>query len=115
MPCFKIVLVPLLLLAVYLYPYIPGHHLVPCAIKYGTGIDCPGCGMTRSISALLHGDLKQSLELHPLGWMALIWLLLIWIKGISGKDLYLRAWSYLMVASLLTTWIIKLLWSQKIL
>ena len=32
-----------------------------------TGLPDPGCGMTRSIVALAHGDLAASLFFHPLG------------------------------------------------
>jgi len=28
---------------------------------------CPGCGLGRSVSMLLHGDIPGSLQLHPLG------------------------------------------------
>lgn len=28
---------------------------------------CPGCGIGRSVSFLLHGDLIRSLQVHPLG------------------------------------------------
>lgn len=41
------------------------HHLLTCPSKFFFHIDCPGCGMQRSIIALLEGDLKRSLELYP--------------------------------------------------
>ena len=33
--------------------------------KVLTGIDCPGCGMTRAFFALLKGDLMASLAYNP--------------------------------------------------
>ncbi|MFC2085181.1 DUF2752 domain-containing protein [Bacteroidota bacterium] len=33
---------------------------------------CPGCGLGRSISMIFHADLSGSLEIHPLGFFALI-------------------------------------------
>ena len=30
------------------------------------GVHCPGCGMTRAISALLHADLNRALGYNPL-------------------------------------------------
>jgi len=39
----------------------------PCGFKVLTGAPCPGCGMTRSVGALLRGDLAASLRFHPLG------------------------------------------------
>jgi len=38
-----------------------------CPFKLMTGLPCPGCGMTRSVVTLLHGDLGASLFYHPLG------------------------------------------------
>ncbi len=39
--------------------------LMPCPIKYVTGIDCPGCGFQRSILALLTGNFKESFLMYP--------------------------------------------------
>ncbi|WP_285059583.1 DUF2752 domain-containing protein [Pedobacter ginsengisoli] len=39
--------------------------LLPCPFKYLTGADCPGCGFQRSVIALAHGDLKESLNFYP--------------------------------------------------
>jgi hypothetical protein len=41
-----------------LYPACPIHHLF--------GIDCPGCGATRALAALLHGRLAEALRLNAL-------------------------------------------------
>jgi hypothetical protein len=38
-----------------------------CPFKVLTGLPCPGCGMTRSVVTLLHGDLGMSVYYHPLG------------------------------------------------
>ena len=38
-------------------------HILPqCAFKAMTGLDCPGCGMTRGLHALLHGDLLRAVS-----------------------------------------------------
>lgn len=37
--------------------------------RLATGLPDPGCGMTRSLVALAHGDLMDSLYFHPLGIM----------------------------------------------
>jgi hypothetical protein len=39
--------------------------LLPCPVKHFFHIDCPGCGMQRSIVALLKGNLIESLSLYP--------------------------------------------------
>ena len=43
-----------------------------CASRWLFGIDCPGCGLTRSIIYLMHGQLAESLKIHRLGWLFLL-------------------------------------------
>ena len=40
---------------------------IPCLIRWFTGIPCPMCGMTRSLTALLQCDLGRSMSFHSLG------------------------------------------------
>ncbi|WP_443937517.1 DUF2752 domain-containing protein [Pedobacter sp. MW01-1-1] len=41
------------------------NHLIPCPLKFLTGIDCPGCGFQRSFIALVQGDFAKSWSLYP--------------------------------------------------
>src|SRR5436190_13214116 len=45
-----------------------------CTMKRVTGIDCPGCGLTRSFVALGHGQWQDSFRYNPAGpiWFFLI-------------------------------------------
>jgi hypothetical protein len=45
----------------------PMPHL--CTARTWLGMKCPGCGLTRSIIYLAHGDWQASLRAHRLGWM----------------------------------------------
>ena len=60
--------------------------LPKCMFYHVTGLYCPGCGATRALSAMLHGDMKASLHnnllLFPL--LALIAVLIV-KPGISLK------------------------------
>ena len=40
-------------------------HLLSCPFKSLTGVDCPGCGIQRSLVALFQGHLDSSLKLYP--------------------------------------------------
>jgi hypothetical protein len=67
--------------AVVLYQVPPasGSFYPPCLFHALTGLHCPGCGSTRCLHALLHGDLGQAaaynvlllLALPFLGWWAI--------------------------------------------
>ena len=48
---------------------------IPCLIKWLTGIPCPMCGMTRSLTALLQGDLARSMSFHGLGLVLFVGLI----------------------------------------
>lgn len=47
------------------------HHMTLCPIAALGFEHCPGCGLGRSMSLLMHGDWKGSLAMHPLGWFGL--------------------------------------------
>lgn len=38
-----------------------------CGFRILTGMPCPSCGLTRSVTLTLHGDLRTALSMHPLG------------------------------------------------
>ncbi len=38
---------------------------VPCAFHAATGLKCPGCGVTRMLTALMHLDIKSAYEANP--------------------------------------------------
>lgn len=51
---------------------LEGYPLPPtCRSREWFGIDCPGCGLTRSIVHLAHADWHSSLRVHRLGWFML--------------------------------------------
>ena len=48
-------------------------NLVPgCAFKALTGLDCPGCGGTRAVHALLHGDIANAINHNVLAVIAIV-------------------------------------------
>lgn len=46
-----------------------------CAFHANTGWPCPGCGLTRSLTSMSHGEIAHAFELHGFG--PLIWLLAV--------------------------------------
>ena len=51
-----------------LYKFPPGTvgFYPSCPLHACTGLLCPGCGATRALAALVHGNLVQALVLNPL-------------------------------------------------
>jgi hypothetical protein len=49
-----------------LYPPTRSTLYPACPIRQLLGIDCPGCGATRALAALLHGHLHDAIRLNAL-------------------------------------------------
>ncbi len=88
--------------------------LGPCAFKAITGYDCPGCGGTRMVYYLLHGNLGEAARHHVIALIAVpvvVYYFVAWaarrvsalrlpIPHIPGKawGAYLAAWLVFSVA-----------------
>jgi hypothetical protein len=88
-----------------------------CLFRRLAGVDCPGCGITRSAMALLKGDVSEAFRLHPAGPLvvALIALIVTYLglalftrfRGLSWRQ-EVRAFAGIEMAAmtaLLTGWI----------
>lgn len=54
--------------AAYLFVFEPGRSgfFPDCPFRLLTGLNCPGCGTTRGLHHLLHGDLIGAFQFNPL-------------------------------------------------
>jgi hypothetical protein len=90
-----------------------------CQMKMLTGLDCPGCGLTRSFIALGHGQFTESFRFNPAGplWFAFIALQIpyqAWqiTRVRSGqRPLDLMWWGqgiiYVALAALIGQWVLR--------
>jgi hypothetical protein len=81
--------------AAALWPAVPVHPPLSCPLRAATGIPCPMCGMTRAVTAAVHGDLAASLRYNPGGIavvLVAIALLVTWrVPGLRAVRLRLPA------------------------
>ena len=113
--------VPAIFIAAFIYGYFPVLDGIPlCGVKHFLGIDCPGCGMTRSFGALAHLNFRDSIDFHPLGIFVATYLLYVFFRTLymqfTGKTLPTLLTQrgrdiicYAFVVFLLLVWAIKLI------
>jgi len=58
-------------------------NMLPCYFKYFFGIDCPGCGLQRSIILLLEGNIWDSVMMYP----ALLPILFVLLLHFTNKKI----------------------------
>jgi uncharacterized protein DUF2752 len=68
--------------ATYLFIFEPGKtgFFPVCPFRALTGFTCPGCGCTRGLHRLLHGDVVSAFELNPLFVLSLPFLLYAFLR-----------------------------------
>lgn len=49
----------------WIYLFLSEKHLLPCFSKQVFGVDCPGCGLQRSLVLLLKGEFADSFLMYP--------------------------------------------------
>lgn len=98
-----------------------------CPFRALTGLPCPGCGLTRSLVALAHGDLAASLFFHPLGLLLALALVALalheartllpaavprpgprWRSPLLAARLGAERAAWLAAAALLLVWLLRL-------
>jgi Protein of unknown function (DUF2752) len=79
--------------AVYLFIFQPGRSgfFPTCPFRAFTGFACPGCGATRGLHCLLHGDFVAALKFNPLVILSLPFLLYTLVRytnaAVRGRPL----------------------------
>ena len=79
--------------ATYLFIFEPGKtgFFPACPFRTLTGFTCPGCGSTRGLHRLLHGDIVSALKFNPLMVLLLPFLLYALVRytvaAVRGRPL----------------------------
>jgi uncharacterized protein DUF2752 len=56
-----------------------------CLIRNVFGIQCPGCGMTRAISCVFHGDFKSAFHYNRLVVIVFPLLCYAWLRAVTTE------------------------------
>lgn len=83
-----------LILAVFAIIWI---MFIGCPLRRVFGIPCAGCGMTRAVLALLHGDFNLAWHYHPLVYsLPVVFSAIIFQTKMSKKSLWFF-WSIILI------------------
>ncbi|MEN8815508.1 MAG: DUF2752 domain-containing protein [Nonlabens sp.] len=85
--------------------------MLPCMSKQLTGMDCPGCGIQRSISFLLDGKFIDSFLMYPglyPGLFLFFFLIFDWFKDIKNGE-QIKLWATMItIGTILSSYLIKM-------
>ncbi len=84
-------------------PVLPVEIVPPCPLRTLTGIPCPLCGMTRGVTAAVHGHLGHALFLNP-GSIAAIILAVVLLMAWRTQRVTVRVWMIVAILGLLWSW-----------
>jgi hypothetical protein len=78
-----------------------------CPFKIITGIDCPGCGLTRGCLCVLIGQWKRALEYNPMSfaWVLLIIFLLLQRYLLNMKKIFWEVPAFIVSITTIILWI----------
>jgi hypothetical protein len=101
------------------FSLLPNWPLPPsCLSRTLFGIDCPGCGLTRSFVYLAHGDWRASLAKHRVGWLLALAVMLqipYRLAGILGRNprplgrRFPKLFGMMLIVVLIGNWVLRML------
>jgi hypothetical protein len=103
--------------AVYIFVFEPGRSgfFPVCPFRALTGFTCPGCGTTRGLHKLFHGDVIGAFQLNPLMLLLLPILLFVLVRYTSaamrGRSINMNRldakYIWMLFAVVLSFWIFR--------
>ncbi|MDP9193108.1 MAG: DUF2752 domain-containing protein [Acidobacteriota bacterium] len=97
----------------YTFPPVTTAFYPQCVFKQASGLDCPGCGTTRALHALLHGRFGEALRLN-----AMLFALMIAggfavpgiLRGETPRFLYTRWFGWGSFVVVTGWWVVRNIW-----
>ncbi|MEY3472821.1 MAG: hypothetical protein RLY22_324 [Actinomycetota bacterium] len=69
---------------------VPNEFKIPCVFNYATGLQCPGCGLTRASLAILRGDIQAAYSFNQLVFYVPLFLVALYFANRSKHAKLLR-------------------------
>jgi hypothetical protein len=87
---------------VFVFDPVRAGFYPPCLFHKLTGLHCPGCGSTRALHQLLHGNVSAALHLNPLAVLLLPVLGAGWWLHRKRRQILSPAWIWCLVIVVVT-------------
>ena len=84
-------------------PTVPARPGLPCPLRTFTGIPCPLCGMTRSVTATVHLRLSEALAMNLAGVAAVLAAIALLVFRRVGTVM-VPAWAAPVAVAVLWAW-----------
>jgi Protein of unknown function (DUF2752) len=84
-------------------PLVSFQFVPPCPLRTITGIPCPLCGMTRGVTAIVHGDIARAAFLNP-GSLIVVALAILLLVQWRMRRIVVPVWVIFTVLAVLWTW-----------
>lgn len=88
----------------YLFYHVTG---VGCPLHFLTGVNCPGCGMTRACTALLRLQFAEAWHYHPLVYSLPFALLIFLLRKKMSPKLY-HVFVFTFIALFVTIYLVRM-------
>ena len=88
------------LAAVYTFDPSKTWFYPPCPLRALTGLQCPGCGGTRALHALLHGDVAGAFAFNPMLFVAIATAIVVIVRPV----ILTRPWFAWLAGAVLLGW-----------
>ena len=103
--------------AAYLFVFEPGKSgfFPACPFRLLTGFTCPGCGSTRALHQIVHGDFAAAFTLNPLLLLALPFLLFALLRysvivmrgGVPRPNALPASYLYALFGIIVSFWVFR--------
>jgi hypothetical protein len=97
----------------FAHPETPGGPIPPCPLRQLFGIDCPGCGGSRMMWYLMHGDVPKALHYNAVALVIVLALVYAWFawfmqrwRGMKLPTWHDKLWAGLVFCAVIPLWFV---------